>query len=148
MLAGCKIALCACVCVCLWQVGGGGPDCTSTNMAGSECRAQKFGKLWDNNTQTPWYRFQESAATIPPPPPGTPKGEGLWQQGYYDDARSVAMKYALSTLPADSVGAVQGLFIWPLNGNSISTCGWCWDTLVKSVGIRPNAKKKEDGGPV
>eukprot|EP01050_Picozoa_sp_SAG11_P019607 SAG11_NODE_3154_length_2644_cov_3.422004_4_plen_86_part_00 len=55
----------------------------------------------------------------------------MWQQGFYDDARSVAMKYALATS-----GSVSGLFIWPLNGNSVSSAAWAWGTLIKSVGLR------------
>lgn len=104
-----------------YPVGGGGPNCTDQLRAGSECRAERFGKLWDNQTQTPWYRFRDPSS-------------GMWQQGYYDDTRSVAMKYALSTLPNDTHGSVQGLFIWPLNGNPVSTTAWAWDTLAEVVG--------------
>jgi hypothetical protein len=46
------------------------------------------------------------------------------------------MKYALSMLPSDAAGAVQGLFIWPLNGNSYTTAPWAWDTLAKALGRR------------
>ena len=92
-----------------YQVGG----------TGSEFRAQKYGKLWDAETQTPWYKFQM---------------EGQWQQGYYDDARSVTLKYELAT-----AGNVSGLFIWPLNGNSLSTAAWAWEALAASVGPRDEA---------
>jgi hypothetical protein len=108
-----------------YQVGGGGPHCGESSHAGSECRAQRYGKLWDNATQTPWYRYQDSF--------------GMWQQGYYDDDRSVKMKYGLSLLPDAEAGSVQGLFIWPLNGNSVSTAPWAWEALVQSVGVRPDA---------
>eukprot|EP01050_Picozoa_sp_SAG11_P019606 SAG11_NODE_3154_length_2644_cov_3.422004_3_plen_115_part_00 len=33
-----------------YQVGGTGKLC------GSECRAVKFGKLWDDSTKTPWCK--------------------------------------------------------------------------------------------
>jgi spore germination protein YaaH len=94
-----------------YQIGGAGPlDC------GSECRAQKYGKMWDEETQTPWYRFQM---------------DGQWQQGYYDDARSLSLKYELA-----AAGNVSGLFIWPLNGNSVSMTSWAWEALAASVGPR------------
>jgi spore germination protein YaaH len=96
-----------------YQVGGTGRGC------GSECRANRYGKLWDETTQTPWYKWFDPSTK-------------LWNQGYYDDARSVAMKYALA-----ATGDVSGFFIWPLNGNSVTTAPWAWEALVKSVGVRP-----------
>lgn len=98
-----------------YQVGGEGPK-----LCGSECRARKYGKLWDASTQTPWYRFQDIAT-------------GMFQQGYYDDSRSVALKYALAV---GTNRSVSGLFIWPLNGNSLSTASWAWETLVNAVGLK------------
>ena len=100
-----------------YQVGGDGPK-----LCGSECRARKYGKLWDASTQTPWYRFEDPTT-------------GMYQQGYYDDARSVALKYALAV---GTNRSVSGLFIWPLNGNSLSTAPWAWETLVNAVGLKPS----------
>jgi hypothetical protein len=159
-----------------YQVGGGGPDCADHMGGGSECRAQRFGKLWcASPALSPLplifsYKCEKSlcaTGTIKRRLPGTSlclsvplcvcvsasvniqrnryrfrdPSSGLWQQGYYDDARSVAMKYALSTLPNGANGSVQGLFIWPLNGNPVSTAGWAWDALGEAVGpARPPAE--------
>lgn len=38
----------------------------------------KYGRLWDSNSHTPWYRY---------------KTEYTWHQVWYDDAQSIKLKY-------------------------------------------------------
>ena len=42
-----------------------------------EGNALSYGKLWDESSQTPWYRYQNPN----------------WYQGWYDDSLSLSLKY-------------------------------------------------------
>lgn len=56
--------------------------------------AQQYGRLWDQNSQTPWYRYNN----------------GQWHQGWYDDSLSMALKF-------NEVNALdlKGIAIWALS---------------------------------
>ena len=41
--------------------------------------AMQYGRLWDTESQTPWYKYND----------------GAWHQGWYDDSLSLAKKYEL-----------------------------------------------------
>ena len=41
--------------------------------------AESWGFLWDNESQTPWYRYQDTT--------------NHWHQGWYDDSLSLSLKY-------------------------------------------------------
>ena len=56
-------------------------------------RAQTYGRLWDNTSQTPWYAFNN----------------GHWNQGWYDDSESLGLKYNLA-LDRN----LQGVGMWAL----------------------------------
>lgn len=60
---------------------------------GAEANAALYGKLWDSNSQTPWYRYYTSQ----------------WNQGWYDDSLSLALKYNFAKSKQ-----LQGIGIWAL----------------------------------
>ena len=47
------------------------------SYAQARTRAEQRGRLWDDESQTPWYRFDN----------------GGWNQGWYDDDTSLLLKY-------------------------------------------------------
>ena len=55
--------------------------------------AMQYGRLWDQNSQTPWYRYNN----------------GQWHQGWYDDSLSLALKYNLV-----NQDDLKGIAIWAL----------------------------------
>ncbi len=67
---------------------------SSLQYAGAENEAQSKGKLWDAESQTPWYSYQSS---------------GNWYQAWYDDSLSLSLKYQLA-LSED----LQGVGMWAL----------------------------------
>ncbi len=56
--------------------------------------AQQYGKLWDEESQTPWYRYQETDG---------------WYQGWFDDSLSLALKFNLI-----NDDQLKGTAIWAL----------------------------------
>lgn len=69
-----------------WPTAGTEPG-SQTQGTGSakiysvaESEANSYGKLWDNSSQTPWYRYCISSQ---------------WHQCWYDDSTSLGLKYDL-----------------------------------------------------
>jgi spore germination protein YaaH/uncharacterized protein YraI len=60
-------------------LGGGSKSYMYT---GHLSQAQQYGRRWDDVGKVPWYRYWDGAA-------------GHWVQGYYDDVRSLGIKYDL-----------------------------------------------------
>ncbi len=56
-------------------------------------RAASYGRLWDDESLTPWYAFNS----------------GGWNQGWYDDAESLELKYNMVRM-----AGMQGIGIWAL----------------------------------
>ena len=56
--------------------------------------AMQYGRLWDQNSQTPWYRYNN----------------GQWHQGWYDDSLSLALKFNYSNQED-----LKGIAIWALS---------------------------------
>jgi hypothetical protein len=48
---------------------------------GHRNEANRYGRRWDDVGKVPWYRYRD--------------GSGTWIQGYYDDPRSLGVKYDL-----------------------------------------------------
>jgi spore germination protein YaaH len=59
----------------------------------AEQSATIYGKLWHSQSQTPWYRYQQQN----------------WQQGWYDDSLSLALKYTYA-----KSRNLQGVGMWAL----------------------------------
>ncbi len=57
--------------------------------------AQQYGKLWDTESQTPWYRYQNTDG---------------WYQGWFDDSLSLALKFNLV-----NDDQLKGIAIWALS---------------------------------
>lgn len=57
--------------------------------------AESYGLLWDDESQTPWYHYQD--------------GSNQWHQGWYDDSLSLSLKYELA-IDED----LLGIGIWAL----------------------------------
>ncbi|MBD3276704.1 MAG: hypothetical protein GF388_00235, partial [Candidatus Aegiribacteria sp.] len=68
-------------------------DCTTLIYSTLADRAAAYGRLWDTESLTPWYAYYSSG----------------WNQGWYDDAESLELKYDLIR-EAD----LQGAGIWAL----------------------------------
>ncbi|NOZ03860.1 MAG: T9SS type A sorting domain-containing protein [FCB group bacterium] len=100
-----------------WPATGGQAGASTTGSgkallySTAEPLALSYGKLWDSNSQTPWYRYQN---------PG-------WFQGWYDDSLSLALKYGFA-IQKD----LQGVGMWALgyDGNNTEL----WDALANSFG--------------
>lgn len=56
--------------------------------------AMQYGRLWDQNSQTPWYRYND----------------GQWHQGWYDDSLSLALKFNYVNQED-----LKGIAIWALS---------------------------------
>ena len=85
-------------------------------------RARKFGRggeLWDATTQTPWYKFQDRTRPW------------LWWEGYFDDSRSLALKYELV-----KERGLKGVLIWMLNGCTQTEAPEVWRGLAAAFGKR------------
>lgn len=67
---------------------------SSIRYTGAESEAQSRGKLWDVESQTPWYRYQSGSN---------------WYQTWYDDSLSLSLKYQLA-LDEN----LQGIGMWAL----------------------------------
>ncbi len=99
-----------------WQTVG-----SSSHSAGTNCstqfyttladRAEVYGAIWDDESLTPWYRFNS----------------GGWNQGWYDDEESLALKYEILTM-----AGIQGAGIWALGYDGSRT--ELWDQLEESFG--------------
>lgn len=78
-----------------------------------ESRSDVYGRLWDEPSSTPWYRYYVG-------------GDG-WYQGWYDDSESLGLKYDL-VLEEE----LQGAGIWALGYDG--TRPELWDTLEEKFG--------------
>ena len=72
-------------------------------------RAETYGRLWDGESQTPWYAFSS----------------GGWNQGWFDDEESLELKYDMIRA-AD----LQGVGIWALGYDGSRP--ELWDCLEES----------------
>jgi hypothetical protein len=68
-------------------------DCLTLFYTALADRAAAYGRLWDNESLTPWYAYYS----------------GSWNQGWYDDEESLELKYDI-VREAD----LQGVGIWAL----------------------------------
>ena len=80
------------------------------------------GERWDDSSQTPWYVFRD---------PDPARGSYLWWEGYFDDARSLGLKYAL----VRSRG-LRGVMVWMLNGCTRGEAPELWQGLDDAFGKR------------
>ena len=87
---------------------------SSRRYSVAESEAQSTGKLWDAESQTPWYCYQT----------------GNWYQCWYDDSLSLSLKYQLA-VDED----LQGLGMWALgyDGNRPELWGALRDLLGSST---------------
>jgi spore germination protein YaaH len=72
-------------------------------------QSQTYGVLWDNISQTPWYRYQSG---------------GTWHQVWFDNAESLGLKYDL----VDDYN-LGGTGMWALNYDG--TLPQLWDLLYE-----------------
>ncbi len=68
-------------------------DCTTYLYTTLAQRAETYGRLWDEESFTPWYAYQS----------------GSWNQGWYDDEVSLGLKYDIVL-----GSGMQGIGIWAL----------------------------------
>ncbi len=107
-----------------WPCTGPEPGSTTTGTGVAktfrvaEPLAQSVGKLWDNASSTPWYRFEVSP----------------WRQGWYEDWQSAGMKY-------DLVNAedLAGSGIWALRYDSNRV--EMWNALERYYGTVPRRSR-------
>ncbi len=98
-----------------WETEGSAPhssvigDCATLFYTTLVNRAEAYGRLWDNESLTPWYAFYS----------------GGWNQGWYDDEESLSLKYDMIR-EAD----LQGAGIWALGYDGSRT--ELWDCLEES----------------
>ena len=89
------------------ESGSAGANTTASGTAKiysvAEPLAQTYGKLRDNDSQSPWYRYQSSG----------------WRQCWYDDSLSLSLKYDLV-----NQHDLQGIGIWALGYDGENTELW------------------------
>ena len=110
------------------------------SYAETPARAQLHGRLWDEESQTPWYKFNN----------------GGWNQGWYDDDTSLLLKYqevhqhdmlgaGMWALGYDGArtelwAALREAFNRPLLAFTNGDCeSWSLDTLAVPTDTSPNA---------
>ncbi len=81
-----------------WETAGSSPHSSASNCSTLfyttlADRAETYGPLWNEESLTPWYRFNS----------------GDWNQGWYDDDVSLGLKYDMVTM-----AGMQGIGIWAL----------------------------------
>ncbi len=76
--------------------------------------ANNYGRLWDNNSQTPWYRYYSSG----------------WHQCWYDDSASLEIKFGMVN---DSV--LQGAGCWALGYDR--SYNHIWNAIRRKFWIEP-----------
>ena len=84
----------------------------STRFRNDESDAQTYGLLWDNASQTPWYRWQVG---------------GTWHQVWFDNADSLGIKFDLAITEG-----LQGVGMWALNYDGAQP--ELWDALSVRFG--------------
>jgi hypothetical protein len=68
-------------------------DCLTFYYSTLAIRAEQYGRLWDGESLTPWYAYDD----------------GVWNQGWFDDQESLGLKYGLILS-----SGIQGIGIWAL----------------------------------
>ena len=68
-----------------------------------EGNALSFGKLWHQNSQTPWYTYDNNG----------------WYQGWYDDSLSLSLKYDFAI-----ENSLKGIGIWAMGYDGDNTQLW------------------------
>jgi hypothetical protein len=68
-------------------------DCLTFYYSTLAMRAEQYGRLWDGESLTPWYAYDD----------------GVWNQGWFDDQESLGLKYDLILS-----SGMQGIGIWAL----------------------------------
>jgi len=86
-------------------------DCVTLFYNTLISRAESYGELWDTESFTPWYNYYTST----------------WNQGWYDDDESLALKYEMVNM-----SGMQGVGIWALGYDGSRT--ELWDLLASSFG--------------
>jgi hypothetical protein len=82
-----------------WETGDQYPHAQATGTCATLVystlagRAEEYGRLWDSESNTPWYAYND----------------GTWNQGWFDDPESLGMKYAVIR-----ASGMQGIGIWAL----------------------------------
>ena len=89
----------------------------SLPMQSERARTLGQGELWDASTQTPWYRYRD--ATKP----------WLWWEGYFDNARSLRLKYEVA-----KAQRLKGIMIWMLNGCTRTQAPELWQGIYEAFG--------------
>ena len=110
-----------------WPSSSGekGANTTGTGSAvvfsTAEAKALSYGKKWDNDSQTPWYRYQNPD----------------WFQTWYDDSLSLSKKYDF--VISKNLG---GIGIWALGYDD----GYdeLWDALGEKIGVKSAPSTPED----
>lgn len=70
-----------------------GSNCSTLFYTTLSQRAATYGSIWNEESLTPYYAFDS----------------GGWNQGWYDDAESLELKYAMVNM-----AGIQGIGIWAL----------------------------------
>ena len=102
-----------------WPSNGGDKGASTTNdgtaviFSTAESKALSYGKLWDSDSQTPWYRYQNPS----------------WFQTWYDDSLSLSNKYDF--VISKKLG---GVGIWALGYDE----GYdeLWNALKEKMGAK------------
>lgn len=80
---------------------------TPINMADAVSASLIYGKIWDTDSNTPWYRYQSN---------------GVWHQVWYDDSESMDLKYQY--VQSENLG---GVGFWALGKEDPSV----WNIFVR-----------------
>ena len=99
-----------------WETASSSPHSSASNCSTlfyttMADRADTYGPLWDQESLTPWYCFYS----------------GGWNQGWYDDDESLALKYEMVKM-----AGIQGIGIWALGYDGART--ELWDQLEDCFG--------------
>ena len=102
-----------------WPANSGDKGASTTNVgtavvfSTAESKALSYGKLWDSDSQTPWYRYQNPS----------------WFQTWYDDSLSLSNKYDF--VISKKLG---GVGIWALGYDE----GYdeLWNALKEKMGAK------------
>jgi spore germination protein YaaH len=100
-----------------WPTSSGTAGASTTGTGSAkfysemESNALSFGKLWHAQSQTPWYKYQNSG----------------WVQGWYDDSLSLSLKYDFAMNQN-----LKGVGIWALGYDGSET--ELWDLLAHKFG--------------
>ncbi len=103
-----------------WPVVDSSPRARTTGQGTAKTFAQimeeldNYGRLWDTESQTPWYRYYSSG----------------WHQCWYDDDTSLGLKYELV-----EAKTLRGIGIWALSYDGYYT--QLWDAIYYHFVLPP-----------